>query len=259
MPRKKHSKVDILEANRGKYRLDHRDTKPLYHQLKEIIKLQINDKIWTFDELIPSENELSAIYDVSVGTVKKALSVLVEEGILYRRQGRGTYVSRPNFRNSFIRFFRYGVKNGDQSQIPTSRVISSEIIKSAKRTREILGLNTNDKVIDIKRVRYLENTPLMFEHLYLPQRVFKGFDHIDISQQLLYPIYDEKYNTPIIWADEYLWPDIVDKETAAYLEIQAGDPIICIERIAYTTGDQPVEYRMSIGRGDHFRYHIELR
>ncbi len=258
MPRKKHSNPNILEANGKKYSLDHRDTKPLYQQLKEIIKRQVNDKIWSFDELIPSENELSAIYDVSVGTVKKALSVLVEEGTLYRRQGRGTYVSRPDFKRSFIRFFRYGVKHGDQNQIPTSRVLNADIIKPAKRTREVLGLNANEKVIDIRRVRYLDNIPLMVEHLYLPQRVFKGFNRIDISQQLLYPIYDEKYNTPIIWADEYLWPDIVDKEIAAHLKIHAGDPIICIERVAYTTGDQPVEYRMSIGRGDHFRYHIEL-
>ena len=259
MPGRKQYNDNLLDAKDSKYRLDHRDTMPLYHQLKDIIKLQVNDKIWKFDELIPSENELSKIYDVSVGTVKKALSVLVEEGILYRRQGRGTYVARPDFKNSFIRFFRYGVKHGDQNQIPTSKVIRSDIIKPARRTRDVLGLNPNDKVIDIKRVRYLEKIPLMVEHLYLPNKVFKGFNRIDISQQLLYPIYDEKYNTPIIWADEYLWPDIVDRETAAYLEIKAGDPIICIERIAFTHGDQPVEYRMSIGRGDHFRYHIELR
>ncbi len=258
MRRTKPDKLNILGTN-DKYRLDHKDTKPLYQQLKDVIKLQVNDKIWKFEELIPSENELSAIYDVSVGTVKKALSVLVEEGVLYRRQGRGTYVSRPNFRNSFIRFFRYGVKHGDQNQIPTSKVISSGTIKPEKRTRDVLGLNKNEYVIDIERIRYLENIPLMVEHLYLPKKIFKGFNKIDISHQLLYPIYDEKYNTPIIWADEYLWPGIVEKQTAAHLEIQVGDPVICIERIAFTNGDQPVEYRMSIGRGDHFRYHIELR
>ena len=89
MPRKRDRNNSILESNGERYSLDHRDTKPLYQQLKDIIKRQVHDKVWSFDELIPSENELSAIYDVSVGTVKKALSVLVEEGTLYRRQGRG--------------------------------------------------------------------------------------------------------------------------------------------------------------------------
>jgi GntR family transcriptional regulator len=259
MQSKTSKNVNKLVGYEGRYRLDHRDSKPLYYQLKEIIKLQVREKTWKFDELIPSENVLAETYDVSVGTVKKALSALVEEGILYRRQGKGTFVSRPNFKTSFIRFFRYGIKNSDLNQIPTSRVLASGIIKPTKRTKEVLKLNSNEKIIDIKRIRYLENTPLMVENLYLPHKIFKGFNQIDISQQLLYPIYDEKYNTPIIWADEYLWPSIVNAETAAYLEIHAGDPIICIERIAYTHGDYPVEYRVSVGRGDHFRYHIVLR
>lgn len=252
-------KHKLSDAGSDRYRLDHRDTKPLYHQLKEIIKLQVNDKVWKFDELIPSENELAALYSVSVGTVKKALSVLVEEGILYRRQGRGTYVARPDFKNSFIRFFRYGLKSGGENQLPTSKVINAAVIRPTKRVKEILRLTGQEKVIDIQRIRYLDKVPLMVEHIYLPQRVFPGFDHIDISQQLLYPIYDKKYNTPIVWADEYLWPSIVDSEAAGHLEIQPGDPVICIERIAYTNGDRPVEYRASVGRGDRFRYHIEIR
>jgi GntR family transcriptional regulator len=215
--------------------------------------------VWKLDELIPSENELAAAYNVSVGTVKKALSVLVEEGILYRRQGRGTYVARPDFKNSFIRFFRYGLKNGGENQLPTSKVINSAVIRPAKRVREVLELTVNDSVIDIQRIRYLESIPLMVEHLYLPQKRFRGFDHIDISQQLLYPIYDKKYNTPIVWADEYLWPSIVEPEAAGHLEIEPGAPVICIERIAYTSNDRPVEYRASVGRGDRFRYHIEIR
>ncbi|MCG8550700.1 MAG: GntR family transcriptional regulator, partial [Desulfobacterales bacterium] len=228
-------------------------------QLVQIIKAQIRDRLWKFDELIPSENELSALYNVSVGTVKKSLSVLVDEGVLYRRQGRGTYVAGPDFQNSFIRFFRYGAKDGVQNPIPTSKVLTSRIIPPPERVSQALALDIDEKVLDIKRIRFLEDTPLMVEHLYLPQAVFSGFDDIDISGQLLYPIYDEKYNTPIIRADEYLWPGIVEDETAAFLDIPPKAPVICIERIAYTNQDTPVEYRMSIGRGDRFRYHIELR
>ena len=99
----------------------------------------------------------------------------------------------------------------------------------------------------------------MLEDLYLPQKIFKGFEQVDISQELLYPIYDAKYNTPIIWADEFLWPKIASKKTATVLEIDPGDPVISIERIAYSLEDEPVEFRSSIGRGDRFRYHIEIR
>lgn len=259
MKKKISQQIKTLKAHAGRYTLDPKETSPLYQQLVQIIKAQLRDRIWKFDELIPSENELSALYNVSVGTVKKSLSVLVEEGVLYRRQGRGTYVAGPDFRNSFIRFFRYGAKNGGLNPIPTSKVLSSRVIPPPERVSQALALDIDEKVLDIKRIRFLENVPLMVEHLYLPQTVFKGFDDIDISGQLLYPIYDEKYNTPIIRADEYLWPGIVEDETASFLDIPTKAPVICIERIAYTNEDKPVEYRMSIGRGDRFRYHIELR
>ena len=241
------------------YKIDLNSSRPLYIQLTDLIKDQIANKFWQLDEMIPSENELAAAYQVSVGTVKKALSVLVDEGILYRRQGKGTFVNRPDFKRSFIRFFRYGVDEDQRGGVLSSRVLSSDIIIPAAGIRKILKLDDNEKTITINRIRYLNDLPLMLEDLYLPYKIFKGFDEINISQELLYPIYDQKFNTPIIWADEYLCPTIADSVLAEKLNIVPGSPVISIERIAYTYGDEPVEFRNSIGRGDKFRYHIEIR
>jgi len=252
-------KTEKITAINPQYTIDPKSTDPLYHQLKEVIKRQIGDKIWGFDQMIPSENELASTYQVSVGTVKKALSVLVEEGVLYRRQGKGTFVARPDFKRSFIRFFRYGLGEQNASDFPESEVLSSKIMVPPKRVRNILQLNKGKKVIKIKRIRSISDTPLMLEELFLPHHIFKGFDRVDISQQLLYPIYDVKYKTPIIWAEENLWPQIANREEADLLGISVGDPLIAIERVAFTYGDKPVEFRSSLGRGDRFRYHIELR
>ena len=244
--------------NQGR-EIDLKNPQPLYYQLKELIKYQITENIWKLDEMIPSENEIAATYGVSVGTVKKSLSVLVNEGVLYRRQGKGTFVARPDFKRSFIRFFRYDLSTDEQGEFPSSKVLSSTIIVPSVRVRKILKLSDKDQVLTIKRVRYLKDLPLMLEDLYLPQKIFKGFEQVDISQELLYPIYDAKYNTPIIWADEFLWPKIANQKIATVLEIEPGDPVISIERIAYSLVDEPVEFRSSIGRGDRFRYHIEIR
>jgi GntR family transcriptional regulator len=241
------------------YSIDLKSAAPLYHQLKDLIKRQIGNKIWKFDQMIPSENDLAHTYGISVGTVKKALSVLVEEGVLYRRQGKGTFVARPDFKRSFIRFFRYGLGEQNLGDFPESKVLNSEIIAPSKRVKSILQLKGNNRVIKIKRIRSFGDTPLMLEDLFLPHHMFKGFDRVDISQQLLYPIYDVKYKTPIIWAEENLWPQIANTEESDLLGISAGDPLIAIERVAYTFGDKPVECRSSLGRGDRFRYHIEIR
>ena len=239
--------------------IDIKSGMPLYVQLKDLIKRRIAENKWKHSEMIPSENELSVSCGISIGTVKKALSVLVDERVLYRRQGMGTFVARSDFKRSFIRFFRYGFDEDNKGKFPSSRILKCKISKPEDRIKEILKLSKKDQVIIITRIRFLKNLPLVLEDIYLPHKVFAGFEKKDITQELLYPIYDTEYNTPIIWADEYLRPQIADENTAEVLGIEPGAPVIAIERIAHTIGDEPAEFRFSIGRGDRFRYHIEIR
>ncbi len=232
---------------------------PLYHQLKELIKQRVTGQVWRQGQAIPSENELAATYDVSVGTVKKALAELVHEGVLTRRRGKGTFVTRSDFRRSFMRFFRYGLRRGEEHVIPGSNVVASRIITPVAQVRSVLRLEPRDRVIAIKRVRTVHDVPLVVEDLYLPEKIFRGFEKRDISRSLLYPIYDSEYGTPIVWAEEWLEPGVASKEVARALGLAAGDSVMHVERIAYTLGDRPAEYRRSVGRGDRFRYHIEIR
>jgi GntR family transcriptional regulator len=243
----------------GAARLDPNSFVPLYHQLKEILKSSITAGVWKADEMIPSENELAATYDVAVGTVKKALAELTREGFIVRRQGRGTFVARPDFGRSFFRFFRFDLNQTIEGVVPISKVLFAGHSQPPSRAREILRLSRRERVVQIKRLRAFNDLPLMYEDLYLPEKIFAGLDRIDISSELLYPIYDSRFNTPIIWADEFLEPRLATTEVAKHLGIATGDPVIFLERIAYTFEDKPVEFRTSFGRGDRFRYHIELR
>jgi len=259
MPKSSAKITAFKSGNESAYKLDLKSSQPLYIQVSDLIKDQIAKMFWQLDEMIPSENELAVAYEVSVGTVKKALSKLVDEGTLYRRQGKGTFVNRPDFKRSFMRFFRFGTDENLEERFLSSKVLSSDIRTPAKRIRSMLKLADNEKTITIKRIRFLNELPLLLQDLYLPYKIFKGFDEIDISQKLLYPIYEEKFKTPVVWADEYLRPTIADNIVAEALKIGPGDPVISIERVVYTYGDEPIEVRSSIGRGDKFRYHIEIR
>jgi len=239
--------------------IDFKNEKPLYLQLVEAVKQRISNNIWSLGMMIPSENELSRDFNVSVGTVKKALGILVQEGVLFRRQGKGTFVASPDFSKSFSRFFRYGLVEGDSAETPASKILEMTVIKPNSKTAEVLHLYETDDVIRIKRIRTLQKIPFAVEELYLPYERFKGIEDISIENKLLYPIYSEKFATPIIWADEYLQPDIANLETAELLGIEQNAPVMCVERIAHTYEDAPVEWRRSMGRGDSFRYHIVVR
>jgi GntR family transcriptional regulator len=243
----------------GVARLDPNSFVPLYHQLKEILKSSIAAGVWKANEMIPSENELASSYDVAVGTVKKALAELTREGFILRRQGRGTFVARPDFGRSFFRFFRFDLNQASDGVVPISKVLFAGASQPPPRVREVLRLSKRERVLQIKRLRAFNDLPLMYEDLYLPEKIFAGLDRIDISRELLYPIYDSRFNTPIIWADEFLEPRLATPEVAGHLCISPGDPVIFLERIAYSFEDKPVEFRASFGRGDRFRYHIELR
>lgn len=233
--------------------------KPLYLQLVDVIKEKVTSNTWTQGSKIPSENELAKEFDLSVGTVKKALDVLGQEGILFRRQGQGTFIASPDFSKSFIRFFRYGQTDGKPSEVPGCRILSLDIITAGDRVAEILHLKSDDKVVKVKRVRTLQDIPFAVEDLYLPYERFKGIEATTLENKLLYPIYSNDFSTPIVWVDEYLKPAIPDDPTAELLGIEQSTPVICIERIAHSYGDVPVEWRHTVGRGDNFRYHIVVR
>lgn len=239
--------------------IDFSDEKPLYAQVVEAIKQKISNNYWTLGMMISSENELAKEFDVSVGTIKKALSVLVQEGILYRRQGRGTFVASPDFSKSFSRFFRYGQFKGEESEVPGSQFLSAEVIQAPTEIAAALQLVAGEDILFMKRVRTLQEIPFCVEEIYLPYSRFKGLENLDLGKKLLYPIYNQNFSTPIFWAEEFLQPDTATGEIADLLNIPRNSPVMCVERIAYTYEDIPVEWRRSVGRGDSFRYHIVIR
>ena len=239
--------------------IDFKNEKPLYLQLVDVVKQKVFSNSWQQGMKIPSENELAKEFNLSVGTVKKALGVLGQEGILFRRQGQGTFIASPDFSKSFIRFFRYGQTNGAPSEVPGCRILAVEVKTAGNKIAERLHLQADDEVVKMKRVRTLQDIPFAAEDLYLPYERFKGIEKMSLENKLLYPIYSEEFSTPVVWVDEYLQPDIPDDETAKLLGIGKTTPIICIERIAHSYRDVPVELRHTVGRGDNFRYHIVVR
>jgi len=138
--------------------------------------------------------------------VKKALSELTREGFILRRQGRGNFVARPDFARSFFRSFRFDVSLSGEGVVPISKVLFAGSVRPPARAREVLRLSGRERALHIQRLRALNDLPLMDEDLYLPEKIFAGLDRMNISRQLLYPIYDSRFNTPIIWADEFLEP-----------------------------------------------------
>jgi GntR family transcriptional regulator len=231
---------------------------PLYSQLEDIIRQQIDDGILKEDQLIPSENEMAAEYNISIGTVRKALNNLTREGILFRKQGKGTYVVRADFKEFYYHDFTTKLQSSNDISLPAPKILSCRIKLARGTAKKKLEISQDEKVIVVNRLLFQKKTPIIQENIYLSKNYFHSFAQSDFINDPLYPIYSDKYHIPIVGADSYFEPGISSPKVARALNIKQGTSVIIIETIAYTIGDKPVEYRICVGRGDFFRHHIAM-
>jgi GntR family transcriptional regulator len=233
---------------------------PLYQRLRDQLAEQIANNRWRPGEAIPTEAALSAEYQLSTGTVRKAIDALVSEGVLERQQGRGTFVRRPQFQSSLFRFFRFQTASGER-QVPESRILSIEPVAAPSAVAQTLGLPIGAPVIRIVRVRLLDVQPVLAEEIWLPRSRFQALLEIDLSRKgpLLYPIYEEVCGQVVASAEETLTAESVNDVHARLLQVPVNSPVVVIERLARDYAGTPLEWRRSRGHAEHFRYSVDIR
>lgn len=233
---------------------------PQYQRLRDHLAEQIAKNRWRPGEAIPTEAALSTQYNLSTGTVRKAIDALVSEGILERQQGRGTFIRRPQFQSSLFRFFRFQTAAGER-QVPESRILSVEPVTAPSAVSQALGLPADAQVIRIMRVRLLDEQPVLAEEIWLPHEPFAPLLHIDLSAQgpLLYPIYEEVCAQVVASAEETLTAESVNDVYARLLQVPVASPVVVIERLARDYAGKPLEWRRSRGHAEHFRYSVDIR
>ncbi|MFC0336946.1 transcriptional regulator, GntR family [Kushneria avicenniae] len=232
---------------------------PLYQRLREEIMDRIASGEWPPGEPIPTESELTRRYNIAVGTVRRAIDTLVNEGLLERSQGRGTFVRRPDFDASFFRFFRQVNAEGEAS-VPDSRILSASLQTPPPVASKALGLAHDASCICLERLRTLEDGSLLTEKIWLPAARFSGLLKVPLEEfdNLLYPFYEARFGQRIGSARETLTIASADAITSDTLGIALNDPVVVIERTALGYDQTPLEYRCSMGAAATFRYQIEI-
>lgn len=233
--------------------LDASSVVPLYKQLKDLILKDIKDGKLRPNQKIPTEQELSEMYQISRMTVRKALAQLVEEEILIKKQGKGTFVQEPKIvedlsnANSFTNLCR---RNG---KIPGGRTLKFVLEEPSDRDIRELQLEPGEGVIHIQRLRTADNVPVMLENLYFPGRLKKIMQE-NLGDTSLYQILQEKYGL----RDEDFIMEIEMSECnsyeAALLEIESGSPLILVRELIYDQHNRPLHRTKSLLRGDKIKY-----
>jgi GntR family transcriptional regulator len=233
--------------------------RPLYLQIKSAISDGLADGTWKPGDQLPTETELSRKFGVSEGTVRQAVIALVKEGKLSRRSGKGTFATRPSFEKSFARFFRFRGTQADSEHHFGTHVI--KLVSNAVADpgiRQKLGLKPDAPVMAVHRT--IEDGGVVVCHYisYLPQARFGSLTREQLEGAALYEVLEERCGVHIVRAVETLQARAAKADDASILGIRRGEPVIAIERLAYTHKDRIVEVRRAVGRSDIFSYQIEL-
>lgn len=227
---------------------------PLYKQIKDLIMERVADGEWPPGTFIPSESALASSYNVSVGTLRKALDELVSDNVVIRRQGKGTAVATHDTDRTLFRFFNI-VRHDGERALPISRVFSRTRRKAKAEERELLRLADAAQVIRIRRTRELEGNAVLLEEIVIDAERFPNLDkQPEILPNTLYQLYQKQYGVSIAHADEQLTAVIATAEDAGHLGIAQGTPLIQIRRIASDYLGQPLELRTSRLCTTHYCY-----
>ncbi len=218
---------------------------PLYYQIREDIRDKINSNEYSPNSMIPSEAELCEIYGVSRVTVRRAILDLVQEGILNRGKGKGTFVSEC-----------YGLTtmNGVQSftqellglnMRPSAKLLSCKIRKADSSLRKVMGLQEGEKVATISRLRLVNNEPCMVEVINFPYKLVPGIEKEDLNKSI-YSLLKGKYQQEVVFAKDILEPIIIGEYESKLLELTMPSAGLRTNRVGQDANHRVIEYSIHI-------------
>lgn len=232
--------------------------RPLYAQVRERLVDRIRSGEWKPGQLIANEFEIAAEFGVSQGTARKAISDLASEGLVVRRQGRGTFVVEHTPAHVLFRFFNLFDAAG-AAVIPDSRDGKASLAAASAEERKTLGLERNAKVLRISRTRTHDGAPLMCEIIALPEALFPGLAERHEIPNTLYDLFQKSYGVLVTRTDDRLSAVAADPQTAATLDVAPGTPLLKIDRIAFGLDDRPLEWRVSLCHLGNAHYRARTR
>jgi len=220
---------------------------PLYRQIKDFLIRSLEAGEWGPGDAIPSEGELATRFNVSQGTVRKAIDEMAAENLLVRRQGKGTFVATHSDPRSFYRFLRLVPDDGHATHAVSDPRLCS-IMPAAPEVATALRIPDGERVICVERLLSFNGEPVVLDQIYLVAELFEGLtlERLRGGERSLYSLFESDFGVRMIHAEEHLRAVAADVYSAGLLGVREGEPLLLVERTAYTYGNKPVEWRRGL-------------
>lgn len=231
-----------------------------YGWLAAALRSRVQQGEWVPGEAIPAEAVLARAYGVALGTIRQALSLLVSEGLLERRHGKGTFVKAGLGGASMLRFFRFR-QSGELQSRPHSRILSRKQRLADQEEADSFALPAGSSVLVLERLRSIGGQPCLLEKLVLPLPAFDALVDSDTAawDDLLYPIYQRVCGVVIHHAEDHLSFGQLTQQQARRLGLEHGHPCVRVQRRAFDLTHRCVELRTTLGDAFAFEYTAQVR
>ena len=233
---------------------------PLYAQLKEKIISDINNETLKYGDKIETEQEIMKKYNLSRITVRRAISELVAEGYLVKKQGKGTFVIKNKIERKIIytsdslKIMSFTKELKENNIKASSKIIDLKIVPGIEEFNKKLNLNKNSKLIFMKRVRYANDSPMTIEENYFPYDRFKGLLEEKIEGSL-YELLEKKYNTiPTRSSRQEIEIVKSDEEQSKLLNVPTFEPLFYFSGITYDENDIPIHIAKRYIIGSKYKF-----
>ncbi len=228
---------------------------PLYIQVANWIKAKIITGEWPAGYKLAPEIDLAAKLKISRGTLRKAISILIEDQIIQQSHGKGTYVGSAILEQNWAYKLTTTSEELNWQGIPfITKVL--ELKQKNVRDERILGilqLRPDEDVILLRRLRLISDLPVVLHETYFPAALYPDLLKIDFSTATMTGTLENTYNLNIAKADHAISAIYADRSIASLLGMNHGEPIIYDEHVLFDLNGQVLELTKGYFRGDRFR------
>lgn len=225
---------------------------PLYIQIKNELLKELEKKQFNNDRKLKSEREYSEVFSVSRLTVRKAIDGLQREGYIERVSGKGTFFTAIHDKSEFTHVVSFTEDMLKKGLISSSKVLKFELIDSPKEV--IKKLNKNTKVLNLKRIRFGNNIPLVIQNAYISYDLCPTLNNFNFENNSLYTVLEKNFKLDLAFAKNILKTQISDENETKLFNVKKPIAVFLLEQVTFLRSGEPVEYVESIYRGDKYNF-----
>lgn len=232
---------------------------PMYEQVANELREDIVSNNFNDNGNIGSQKELVDRFNVSVITIRKALSILEKEGLIIRKQGKGTFANKTLFQDNLKTLTGLSNVISEKGFIPDIEIRTFEIIETPKCFDEQVKMGLEEKCLYIERIHKIENIPVGIAQIYIPYKIGVELSKYEIEKYTIYEIYENKLGIELGKGTQTIKANKADKYLTDILLVEEKSPVLEVERLAFDDKGKLIEYIILSYEYDKYEFKVELQ